>query len=224
MLQIRLIACPASLEASDLYAPAHWSASEKKRWEALTTRSQRSRFKAARDLLRGLMIQRWGGKPSDWPLTAEADQPPTVLDRNDCYLSLSHSAHYLLAAMGDAPVGVDIENHGRPRPIQAMAEQVCHPEEHAHLSQLPAPQAQQTFLRYWTRKEAWLKARGQGLDFGLMARLQYQDSTIRTANVASWQSNYLTLSVFGTELAAMDYDWQIPAQPICLGYGVLKPV
>lgn len=224
MLQIRLIAYPASLEASDLYAPAHWSTSEKKRWEALTTRSQRSRFKAARDLLRGLMIQRWGGKPSDWPLTAEADQPPTVLNRSDCHLSLSHSAHYLLAAMGDAPVGVDIEIHGRPRPIQAMAEQICHAEERAHLSQLPAPQAQQTFLRYWTRKEALLKARGQGLDFGLMARLQYQDATIRTANVASWQSKYLTLSVFGTELAAMEYDWQIPAQPICLGYGVLQPV
>lgn len=224
MLQIRLITCPASLEASHLYAPAHWSPSEKKRWETLTTLRQRSRFKAARDLLRSLLIQRWGGKPSDWRLTAEADQPPTVPDRSDCHLSLSHSAHYLLAALGDAPVGVDIEIHGRTRPIKAMAEQVCHPEERTYLSQLPAIQAQQAFLRYWTRKEAWLKARAQGLDFGVMARLQCQEAPIRTANVASWQSKCMTLSVFGSELAAMDYDWQIPTQPICLGFGVLQPI
>lgn len=224
MLQVRLLACPVYAEVSDLHAPSYWCTSERLRWETLTTPSQRTRFMMARGLLRDLLIQRWGGQPSDWPLTAEANQPPSVSGRSDCYLSLSHSAHYLLAALGDAPVGVDIETHGRPRPIEAMAEQVCHPEEHTHLSQQPAPQAQQTFLRYWTRKEAWLKARGQGLDFSLMARLRYREAPIRAANLASWQSKYLTLSVFGAELATMDYDWQIPAQPNCLGYGVLQLV
>lgn len=222
MLQIRLITCTTAAGESDMHVQSHWSASEMQRWDTLTTTSQRVRFTAARKLLRSLLIQRWGGQPSDWPLTAEAGQPPTVPGRHDCHLSLSHSGPYLLAALGDAPIGVDIEAHGRRRPVQAMAEKVCLPKEREHLTRLPIAQAQHTFLRYWTRKEAWLKARGLGLDIGLMARLQYQEAPMVTANIVSWQSDQLTLSVCGKQFATLQTDWDPSFLPVCLGYGILN--
>ena len=41
------------------------------------------------------------------------------------------------------------------------------PREHAGFSALPADQRPVAFFRLWTRKEAWLKATGEGLAGGL---------------------------------------------------------
>ena len=60
-------------------------------------------------------------------------------------------------------VRVDIEKV-RPLPdLEAMARRYFSVREAQSLLALPAAQRHESFFDYWTRREAWLKARGDGL-------------------------------------------------------------
>nr|WP_254722353.1 4'-phosphopantetheinyl transferase superfamily protein [Gilvimarinus xylanilyticus] len=65
------------------------------------------------------------------------------------------------------PVGVDIEQPQKQRPLLKIAQQFFHPEEVSLLQSLPAGQCEQAFYRLWTLKEAFFKARGTGIAEGL---------------------------------------------------------
>lgn len=78
--------------------------------------------------------------------------------------SLSHSGtQVLLAASRTAALGVDIERVPFAPRLQALAGEICAPEEHEFLRSLPEPAREQALLQLWTRKEALLKAAGLGL-------------------------------------------------------------
>lgn len=74
--------------------------------------------------------------------------------------NLSHSDRVaLLAVAAVLPVGVDVQG---PHPNAAkpwFARRVCTPREYAHFGGNPAPD---DLLRLWARKEAVIKARGEG--------------------------------------------------------------
>lgn len=223
-MQLRLVECAVIAADWTGYTPAYWGKSEKSRWDTLSTLQQRMRFLAGRSLLRDLLVQQWGGEPADWQLTAEIGQAPTVLGHADCYLSLSHSADYILAATGNSPMGVDIEAHGRARPVDAMAEHVCHPSERAYLSSLPPMEAQLAFAACWTQKEAWLKGLGRGLNFSAMSHVRCSAASPGQEDMATWQSDRLTVSVFGAQLSSLRCDWQIPAPPARISFGTMQHV
>jgi 4'-phosphopantetheinyl transferase len=78
--------------------------------------------------------------------------------------NLSHTGDLALCAITrERSVGVDIEHL---RPIDA-AEQIItrffSPREQAEFFESPLPDRPRTFFRAWTRKEALLKATGEGL-------------------------------------------------------------
>ena len=75
---------------------------------------------------------------------------------NAPHFNLSHSGDWLLCAVSDAPVGVDIE---APREVSpALIRRTCTPEEQAFLADHPG-----CFLQLWTAKEAYLKYLGTGI-------------------------------------------------------------
>lgn len=75
---------------------------------------------------------------------------------NQPYHSLSHSGEFCAAAVSDQSVGIDVETI---RPVsQALWQRVCTERERAVLSQSATPD--EDFIRYWTLKEAYFKARG----------------------------------------------------------------
>jgi 4'-phosphopantetheinyl transferase len=79
-------------------------------------------------------------------------------------LSISHSGERVAVAVSQAvPVGVDVERVqplGTPR---SLVESVLGPDEQDELTALPEQARAWAFSRYWTRKEAILKAAGLGL-------------------------------------------------------------
>jgi 4'-phosphopantetheinyl transferase len=82
--------------------------------------------------------------------------------------NLSHSQDLALYAIGrERAVGIDVE---RIRPVPD-AEQIVGRffsfSEHALFRALPPRQKLEGFFNCWTRKEAYLKARGEGLDRSL---------------------------------------------------------
>jgi 4'-phosphopantetheinyl transferase len=79
------------------------------------------------------------------------------------YVSVSHSADRIALAVSDAgPLGVDVEAAVRELG-EELATRVLGPAELEDLDRLGAADRQVGLLAYWTRKEAVIKATGEGL-------------------------------------------------------------
>jgi 4'-phosphopantetheinyl transferase len=91
-------------------------------------------------------------------------KPALADDRSGLSFNLAHTdslAVCALARHGD--VGVDVE---RVRPIpdaEGVAHSFVSPREAAELASVPEPARHRAFFNAWTRKEAFLKALGDGL-------------------------------------------------------------
>lgn len=81
-------------------------------------------------------------------------------------LSHSHEAA-LVAVTRGRQIGVDIEYIKREFGWQEVAERFFAPGEIARLRALPEEQQQRGFFTCWTRKEAYIKAKGGGLSIPL---------------------------------------------------------
>jgi 4'-phosphopantetheinyl transferase len=78
--------------------------------------------------------------------------------------SISHSgARVVVAVVRGGLVGVDVERLPADLEVDALAPQVLAEDEVGALGALPPPARASGLLTYWTRKEAVLKATGDGL-------------------------------------------------------------
>lgn len=79
-------------------------------------------------------------------------------------LSVSHSGERVAVAFTTStPIGIDVEQINSNIDVLKMAVGVLTDIEIAQLMQLPVERRIEGFLTYWTRKEAILKATGEGL-------------------------------------------------------------
>src|SRR5262249_7557152 len=82
--------------------------------------------------------------------------------------NVSHSGGCAVYAFGSClEIGVDVELLDHARYDDGVAERFFSPDEVATLQALPKPERGSAFLRCWTRKEAYIKARGEGLSLPL---------------------------------------------------------
>jgi 4'-phosphopantetheinyl transferase len=74
----------------------------------------------------------------------------------------------MVLAIGlNCQLGVDIENCKPRTSLAAMVNKCFAEEEVAYWNQLPEAKKTAEFYRYWTRKEAFVKATGRGIALGL---------------------------------------------------------
>jgi 4'-phosphopantetheinyl transferase len=79
------------------------------------------------------------------------------------HFNLAHCEDLALLALARRGVGVDVE---RIRTLEDAAEMTalcCSPNEQRQFESLKDGERDASFLRLWTRKEAWLKATGEGM-------------------------------------------------------------
>jgi 4'-phosphopantetheinyl transferase len=81
--------------------------------------------------------------------------------------NLSHAEGVVVCAVAEADVGVDVEKVDERRTEPGIWEHYFAPVEVAALSALPEAARCERFFRYWTLKEAYIKARGLGLSIPL---------------------------------------------------------
>ncbi|KZN63881.1 4'-phosphopantetheinyl transferase family protein [Pseudoalteromonas luteoviolacea] len=90
---------------------------------------------------------------------------PFIVDEDGCashlYVSISHSNSTLVILLANIECGIDIEFMRYPEKMLSVYAWVTHPED--RVENLTAKE----FLRSWTLKEAWLKLKSFGLEFGL---------------------------------------------------------
>lgn len=84
------------------------------------------------------------------------------------HFNVAHSQHlFVCAVCGTAEVGIDVEWVSYIPEMEAIAEAHFSPWEYATLLSVPEAQRAQAFFRCWTRKEAFVKAVGEGLSYPL---------------------------------------------------------
>lgn len=144
----------------------------------------RDHFIAARGLLRVLLSRYLRVSPADFTFLYSGLGKPSLAEHQGAGLrfNVSHSHGLALLAFAQGrELGVDLES---VRPEVAglrIAERYFSPAEVAALRALPESQQTEAFFNCWTRKEAYIKARGDGLS----ARLDLFDVSLAPGHPAA---------------------------------------
>jgi len=147
------------------------SADERLRLKRFRFAEQRQSFLSSHTLLRRLIGQYLNLHPAKIEFSYTAFNKPFLSpSQNDKQLefNLSHSGEMILigVTVGTA-VGVDVE-HTKPLPdLEQIAALNFSSGEQQDLLSLPEPQRVEAFYKCWTRKEALIKACGDGLTMSL---------------------------------------------------------
>ena len=124
----------------------------------------RRRFVACRAALRALLAERLGGRPGDVRFEYGPAGKPSLAGGSAMRFNVSHSDRYALLAVAlGAELGVDIERVRPMRDLDAIAERVFSEGERGALAREPGDRRVEAFFAAWTRKEAYIKARGEGI-------------------------------------------------------------
>jgi 4'-phosphopantetheinyl transferase len=127
----------------------------------------RSRYIVGRALLRILLGRYTGVAPAAVKFGYGAYGKPHLASAGP-WFNLSHSAAVALYCFTRAgEVGIDVELDDADFATERLAERFFSPTEDAVLRSLPEPLQRRAFLTCWTRKEAFIKARGDGLNLAL---------------------------------------------------------
>jgi phosphopantetheinyl transferase len=156
------------LTAMDASAPFEvlLDAEDRERAARFRFTEDRNRFVIAHAILRLVAGQATGIKPEalEFAGRPRAGFPPRLTALPDApLLSLSHSGRYVAIALGRGqPVGIDVEWPRPLRDVDALAGAVLTETEARDLAALSPAVKTGVFLRWWTAKEAALKAQGTG--------------------------------------------------------------
>jgi 4'-phosphopantetheinyl transferase len=124
----------------------------------------RRRFIACRAWLRTQLAERLGRAPGSLRFEYGPVGKPALAGGGALRFNVSHSDRYALLAVAEgAEIGVDIERLRPLKDMDALAERVFSAAERAALAAVPADGRIDAFFAGWTRKEAYIKALGQGI-------------------------------------------------------------
>jgi 4'-phosphopantetheinyl transferase len=129
----------------------------------------RRRFAVARGFLRGVLAHHLATDPRQIRF-AYGPQGKPRLDGAPSQLrfNLSHSGELAVVALSRGlEVGVDVERIREQVNLEGIARRFFAPAEAADLLARPPAEQAQAFFRCWTRKEAFIKAKGGGLSIPL---------------------------------------------------------
>ena len=158
--RLRLGATPAGLASlRDLLDDA-----ERQRADRFVFGVHRDRYVVAHGLLRRLVSRYTGASAAGLAFVGEARAKPRLSRRPSLRFSLSHSGDLGLVALAwNREVGVDVEAIRPLDDLEGLAETCFSPAEKAEFKALPEASRLRAFFEGWTRKEAFLKAIGDGL-------------------------------------------------------------
>lgn len=141
------------------------SPDERKRAEAFRFDRHRNSFILGRALLRFILGEYLGRAPRDIIFSYGANGKPALNDSNPpLHFNLAHSENRVVYAFTQAgELGVDIELVRSLPDFESIARSFFSAAERDQVLGLPADQRAEGFFNCWTRKEAYLKAVGDGL-------------------------------------------------------------
>jgi len=139
---------------------------ERARADRFATPQLRRRFIVARVFLRRLLTAYAPVHPSGLRIGYGSNGKPCLVDAPELRFNVSHAddtAMYAIAS--EREVGIDIEATMRNVDVDAVAGHAFSASECEVLAALAPDARRDAFFRIWTRKEAYVKARGEGLSY-----------------------------------------------------------
>lgn len=147
----------------DLLSPAERERADRFRFDA-----HRQRFVTGRAAVREILAGYVGIAPGELRFGYGRQGKPHLAEHPEVHFNLSNTDRLALLAVGSAPLGIDVEDDPAVADL-VVAEHFFTPDELTELEALPPAGRPLGFLTCWTRKEAYLKAKGGGLSAPLDA-------------------------------------------------------
>lgn len=139
-------------------AQALLSSERRKQVSGMAMEQDRKRTVAGELLLRRALGEKMGLAPADVPLLRDADGKPYV-EGAPMYFSISHSGLYVICAVDEHPIGVDVEVVRGAE--EKFMRRVCTDQEWAYVRPYDDG-GYERFWEIWTAKEALFKLTGNG--------------------------------------------------------------
>jgi 4'-phosphopantetheinyl transferase len=169
--------------------------------------ADRYRFAADRDIyiaahaLTRTMLSDAAGLPTDtWRYVKGRSGKPSLAA--DCggtglHFNISHTHGMVACAVARCEIGIDVEAADRPTDYK-VADRFFAPEEARLVASAPPEERAGLFFRFWTLKEAFIKATGEGMSRALDSfsfkfdpvRIEFhpeREETPRRDDPAAWQ-------------------------------------
>ncbi|MBC8151318.1 MAG: 4'-phosphopantetheinyl transferase superfamily protein [Bacteroidetes bacterium] len=122
----------------------------------------RQRFIVARAALRMLLSSYTRQRPVDIEFVTGVAKKPALRGFTGVHYNVSHSGNRVLIAVGNQPVGIDVEQVDPDFDYRAIVLHSFSPEERDYIGESATSRSR--FYRLWTRKEALAKATARGID------------------------------------------------------------
>ncbi len=185
-VRVWLAAIPPGEDALAGWLPL-LSPEERRRAERFSVSEPRRQFVFGRVCLRQMLGACLGLNPAALALNLQPHGKPCLARPGgggpDVRFNLSHSGRRLAMVLARGrDVGVDVERIHPLKDEALLAGRIFSPREQAEWRSLPEAQQRTAFFNGWTRKEAWLKATGEGLIDDLAAI----EVTLAPGKEAAW--------------------------------------
>lgn len=144
------------------------SSEEQERALRFRVERPRKEFVLTRGTLRTLLAQYLGITPQEVHFRYAVRGKPALEGESGLCFNVSHTDGLaLMAFVMRRTIGIDVENLVRGVDAQRLAERFFSERERQALRSLRGDELQAAFFRCWTRKEAYIKAKGDGLSLAL---------------------------------------------------------
>jgi 4'-phosphopantetheinyl transferase len=90
---------------------------------------------------------------------------PFLTDYPSLFFNLSHSGEYVCLAVGNVPLGIDIQVYTRMK--EGLAKRFFTEEDIRRLERCGEAEREKLFFRMWSIKESYIKLTGKGMSQGL---------------------------------------------------------
>jgi 4'-phosphopantetheinyl transferase len=162
---VRTLQVPSAIE-STCYEVL--TSEERERAARYRVERPRNDFVLTRGTLRSLLARYVGMTPQELSLRYSEYGKPLLDGPFDLRFNVSHTDGLALIAIVRArEIGIDVEKINAAPEVRKLAERFFSVRERHFLECLSGEELQVAFFRCWTRKEAYVKARGEGLSLPL---------------------------------------------------------
>lgn len=156
------------LPAAYMRGAATLSPDERDRAKRFHFEKDRQRYVNGRAMLRRILGYYLRCEPTDIQFSYDPNGKPGLAGRSSLIsglsFNLSHAQSLALCAVTrNRSIGIDVEYTCRSVDVETIARKFFSPEEYAMLMEASPRARQHLFFRFWTAKEAFLKATGSGL-------------------------------------------------------------